>query len=164
MSKKMKITLTAAVMAVIMLVMSVAVYAAAFNWYKELAIASGTQILKGSLQTNKPSDYSEFTTLYSTLRYDPSGTAGPGAGYQGLDLKIEIKTYRFDSYDNPIFVFEDEAEQLRLAEGIYINTPSRNVSGQQIDLIIGTYQCKTPNSTNYTMGFTIDTDEDPISF
>ncbi len=164
MSKKMKICLTALTLAVVMVFLTVAVCAADFNWYKQSYLASGTQILKGSIQANKSADYSEFTTLYSALRYDPSGTAGPGAGYQGLYLKIFITAYRLDENDHGTIAFKDSAESSELTpEGSYIHTTKRTIVGQGVDQYIGTFYWKANENTNYNAGFIIDTEVDNIS-
>ncbi len=153
MNKKIRIAITAAFLAVVMLAMTVAVSASSHRWYEELHIASGTQILKGSLQVNKTNDNLKFTSAYTTLRYDPSGTAGPGAGYQGLHL--EIKVY---GYWNDRQVYTDGAVGTNVAEGAYIATANQNVSSPKINEFKCYYYAKTPGSDRYFAEFSIIAD------
>ncbi len=154
----MKITVTAAVMAVIMLVMSVSVYALSHRWYRTSAIASGTQILKGGLQVNKSSDNSEFTRVYATLRYDPSGTAGPGAGYRELDLRIDVEGFGPESRTVSTYYY-DRAIGSRVAEGDYISTYNRDIEDNyDIDTLECIYSVRIPNSTNYFIDIQLNVD------
>ncbi len=154
MSKKMKITLTAAVMAVIMLVMSVAVYAATHRWYEELHIASGTVILKGSFQASKNSSNTEFTNIYSTLRFDPSGTGGPG--YSVLDLKIVL-----DGYWGTTPNYYEEVIEHGISIGNYIHSYRNDISDRyNVNKFDCYYYAKTPQSNVYNMNFTINVDVD----
>ncbi len=153
MSKKMKITVTAAVIAVIMLVMSVAVYAASHRWYEELHIASGAQILKGSLQVSKDANNIKFVNINAVLRYDPSDPNYPHAGYQLLDMKINVI-----GKWNGRKAYEDDVVGTNIAVGGYITTTPTDVSDRKFNEIECYYYSKTPQSDTYTMNLSIFVD------
>ncbi len=142
MSKKMKITVTAAVMVVIMLVMSVAVWASDW-WHTETEYDSGSIIIKGSLQTLKFASGTSFRKIYATLRSDLSGTGG--TGIECFDMKMVIIPY-----DNGLQHYPIITEQQDVNVGDYINTGMQVYpESYGIDEVKGSYYYKETDHSEY---------------
>ncbi len=145
MSKKLRITLTAAVMAVIMLVMSVSV-CAVDHWYAYAYPYFGTVKYTGLLRTVRNPERTAFTLLGATARIDSSGTGGPTS--VSIDVQIIIEGYAGDT--TPFTNEFDPARGLGLNYGDYLSTPNQLLNeSSNIDEVRGMFYYKDPEATSY---------------
>ncbi len=88
MNKKIRIAITAAFLAVVMLAMTVAVSAAKYMRYSNAYDDGETICVKGSLQASKHYDSYTFASIYATIRFDQM--AGKEAIYGSLNLRVSV--------------------------------------------------------------------------